>query len=552
MSALNFFSRSKILPAVSQNDRKAPILKRFDCAAVTVLVAIGLAIRLYLYRFNDVISVDGIGYIGAAQKLVAGDIGGLSFYGFYPVLIRLVNMLGPEMEPAAQLVSAIMGGLLVIPLYVLGLRMFSRSTALVASVVSVAWPANLFVSGVVLSQSTYSTLALAGIYLVWGMFESRTIIRGIWAGFFLGLAFLTRTEGFLLFVVMPLVPLFIYRREVHRIWKPLAAYGGAFGLLLGLNMLLVHHYTGEWQLAAKTSSALIDTLSYYLNIPDLIQVPGVKSLGYLELITEYPKLLLANPLKNLKIMFGEMLPGFIWVFILIGMVSGMRTKQGLSARLFLLCSLAPLAVIVVFYYVSAGYFQPFLPALFLLTAEGAVLSERYLTDRLPLSIRHPFESLSAHSPITLCVSIVFFFILLVPQLPEKRDLDAYNWQDDQGRRDHKNLGLILKKYLPPGKIMTRYARLAYYSGHEMVAIPNTDLRGTVQMALNNNVRFLVLYGGRNGGGTQLDFFQEPLHKEPLGHFSISPVSSGSPPGFYKYLVYSHPSSLGVIVYEIVR
>ncbi len=529
-----------------------PVLKIFDYAALVILVAVGLAIRLYLYRFNDVISVDGIGYIGAARKLAAGDISGLSFYGFYPVLIRLVNMLGPELEQAALLVSVVMGTLLVVPLYLLGFKMFSRTTALIAGIVSIVWSTNLYVSGVVLSQSAYATLALAGMYLVWSMFEGRAVCRGAWAGFFMGLAFLTRTEGFLLFVVMPLVPLFLHRRELHRVWKPVVAYCGAFGLLIAMNMLLVHHYTGVWQLSAKTSSALIDTVGYYLKIPDLIQVPGLKSLGYLDLITEYPNLLLANPLKNLKILFGSMLPGFIWFFVLIGFVSGIRTNEGMSTRLFLLCSLAPLSVIVIFYYVNAGYFQPFLPALLLLAAEGAVLSERHLTGRFPLRVRQSIERITPLTPFVLTASCVYFFVLLISQIPEKVDKSTYHWQDDEGRRDHKNLGLMLKTYLPPGKIMTRYARLAYYSGHEMVAIPNTDLRGTIQTALTHNARFLVLYGGRNGGGRQLDFLQEPLHKEPLGYFSITPVINGIQPGLYKYLVYSHPSSLGVIVYEIVR
>ena len=527
-------------------------LQRLDYVVIILLFALALGIRLYLYRFHDVISVDGTGYVCAARKLMTGDISGLSFYGFYPALTWLVGVVGIDMETAAQLVSVVMGSLLVVPLYLLGVKLFSRATAFAASIVTIVWSSHLFASCIVLSQATYTTLALTAMYLIWRMFESRVSYYGYWAGLVMGLAFLTRPEAFLLFFVMPLALLLKKRRELHLVWRPVVAYCAVFTFILCINLLLVHHFTGTWQLAAKTSSALTDTLSYYLKISDLNQIPGVKSIGYLDMITRYPDLILTNPIKNLKIIFETILPVFLWMLALIGFSAGGLQREIACNRLFLLCSFAPLGVIVVFYYISDGYVEPFLPVLFLWCAEGGRSAERFITGLLPVSIRHDFDKFARYTPLLLVASFIYALVLLVPQIPGKRDLSTYTWRDDEGRRDHKRIGLMLKQYLPPGKIMTRWGRLAYYSGHEMVGIPNTNLLGIEQAATEGGARFLVLDGGVSGIRPQLDFLLDPLFKVPEVCFSITPNPSHKKPGLHTYLVYTNPGSLGVIVYEIIR
>ena len=318
-------------------------------------------------------------------------------------------------------------------------------------------------------------------------------------------------------------------------------------LILCLNLFLVHHFTGVWQLAAKTSTALIDTLSYHLNIPDMNKIPGMQSMGYLEFMRSYPRLLVSNPLKNLSEMFSTIMPAFLWFLALVGFVAGVLQKERFFNQMFLLCSFAPLVVIVVFYYITGGYVEPFLPVVFLWCAEGGCTIERFLSARIGL------KRFSAYNPAVMAASLVYAGALLIPQIPEQRDLSTYTWQEDDSRRDQKNIGLMLKRYLPPGKVMTQATRIAYYSEHEMVGIPNTDLQGIEKAATENEARFLVLHGRMFGTRPPLDHLFSPLHTVSNGHyFSFTPTSVNDGPGLHKYLVYSNPNSLGVIVYEIIR
>jgi 4-amino-4-deoxy-L-arabinose transferase-like glycosyltransferase len=527
-------------------------LTRLDYAVILLLFVAALTVRLYLYRFQDVISIDGTGYVGAARKLLTGDISGLSFYGFYPILTWLLGLAVPDMDTAAQLVSVIMGSLLVVPLYLLGSMLFSRSTAIAACLVTIVWSSHLFVSSIVATQAAYTTLALTACYLVWRMFERQSASYGFWAGFVMGLAFLTRPEAFLLFFVMPLAPLINKRRELHLLWRSLLAYIAVFSLILGLNLILVHQFTGKWQLAAKTSTALNDTLSYHLNINDMNKIPGTESMGYLKFITKYPDLLIKNPAANLKTMFETIMPATLWLLALIGFFIGVFRRERIFRQLFLLSSLAPLAVIVVFYYISAGYVEPFLPVLFLWCAEGGLRIERITTGLLPVTVRHRLEHITRYSPAILSASLIYATVLLVPQIPARRDLSTYTWQEDDSRRDQKNIGLLLKQYLPPGKIMTQSARVAFYSGHEMVGIPHTDLPGIVKAAAEGNARFLVLHGRMFGTRPPLMYLFKPLHLAPPQYFSLTPGPETKPPGLHLMLIYSNPSSLGVVVYEIVK
>ena len=537
-------------PSAHANREKK--LQRFDYIAILLLCVVALGIRLYLYRFNDVISVDGTGYVGTARKLMSGDISGLGYYGFYPVLVWLTGMTGIDLETAAQLVSVVMGGLLVVPLYLLGQALFSRTTALAACIVSLVWSSHLFVSCIVANQSTYTTLALTAVYLVMRMFERRLFSYGCWAGIVMGLAFFTRPEAFLLFLVMPLAYVLENRREPRAVWRPIVAYGAAFAVIFFMNMLLIHHFSGTWQLSAKTSSALGDSLSYYLKIRDVNLIPGGKSIGYLELITRYPGFILTNPIQNLKTIVETTLPISLWLLAVIGFISGGMSGEMTIKRLYLICTFAPLAVIILFYYINGGYMEPYLPVLFLWCAEGGCSVERFVTQRIPVPAGYCAEKLIRYTAGVLIASCIYAVVLFVPQIPVKRDPSTYTWQDDDCRFDHKRLGLMLKQYLPPGKVMTRWARLAYYSGHEMVAIPNTDIKGIERAAYAGGARFLVLYGGSNGADAQLDYLLEPLNRIPESYFYVTPVTTVTQPGLYPYLVYSNPHSLGLIVYEIIR
>jgi hypothetical protein len=526
-------------------------ITRKEMAAIIALAVAAFLLRCYLVRFHDVISADGIGYYGAARALGAGDIGRLASYGFYPVLVWFAGLFIPDLEQAGQVVSMLLGSLLVVPLYLLGRSLYSRQTALAGCFLAAVWPTLLSWSCEVMTQATYVTLTITGFYLVWRMFRSPSAVVGGLAGFVLGLAYLTRTEAALLVLVMPIAAALVNCRGLRRMGTTLVSYLVAFTALFFLNILLVHHITGTWQLAAKTSVALNDALGFYLKIRDLNYVPGVKQTSYLEIMRQYPDFIRSNSLSNVRKALDTMLPAYLWILALIGFLSGGWCAERNAVRFFLLATFAPLLVIIVFYYVGPEYTQPYLPFLLLWVAEGFRQIERFLAGRFPALDFHK-KGGRIRIPLALAVALLLSVSILIQQVPAQIDPASYIPTDDGGRRDHKRIGLLLKENLPPGKIMTRAARIAFYAEREWTNIPQASYAEILQTARLNKVSYLVVDGSLKGFRPQLGDLLAPL--DPMGPGKIFFVNRAGKDiesmGMMLYLLYRDPSSMGVAVYRL--
>ncbi len=529
-------------------------LLKGDLLPMVLLVVAAAAVRVYSLQFFDVIPTDGTTYVETARDLHRGDWSGVAVSGLYPVLIAVAGWLITDMESAGQYVSLFFGSLLPLPLFLLGKELFSRRVAFAASLIVIVSPVLISSSCQVITQATYTTFQLFGILLVWQLFRKPSILNGSLAGLCLGATFFTRPEGVLLFLVLPLPLLLFQLREFKKKWSPLAAYAGGFMLLFGLNMLLIHAATGEWQLSAKTDSALNDALSYYLKKPDLIHVPGYDPKGYLDILREYPDFVLKNSMDNLKKSWETVLPFWGWFLLIAGFFSGGFSSKKNMARFFLLSSMAPLAVIIVFYYISSGYTEAYLPILFLWAAAGFDRLYGFFSERLIPAGSLVWQERLARFPATVIAAAIYALLLFMPQIREPVSDENYQPASDNYRRDEKNIGLLLKDALPPGKIMTRWARIAFYAQREWISIPaGTPYEEIIELARKNSVRFFIadgtLYGNRPMLGVEL--FEPLMYQgQPPGcFFHDNPAVRVK--GLRPYMLFVNPRSMGVVVYEIV-
>src|SRR6185369_11660010 len=524
-----------------------------DLILMVLLFLAALAVRIYSFKFFDVIPTDGTSYVETARAIWRGEINGIGVYGFYPVLIWVASSFISDSELAGRLVSLLFGSMLVIPLYLLGKDVFSRSVALSACLLAIVWPPLVNSSCQVITQSTHTTLQLAGVYFVWRAFKGYRISDGCLAGLFFGLTFLTRPEGILLFFVTPLA-FFCYRlKEITRKPAFLWAYSGSFFALFAINMLLVHHVTGEWQLSAKTDSALNDALSYYLKIPDLNYIAGYEPKGYLDIIRDHPGFIWTNSALNLKKAWEIILPAPLWILCAAGFFSGGYSRERNIVRVFLVSTAAPIAVLIVFYYISAGYIEAYLPVIFLWTASGLFAIETWLKSSVAGFLSSARNLVFGRIPILIVASLIYSVSVFVPQMRKDISDSEYKLEMDNGRRGEKFIGLILKESLPPGKIMTRWARIAFYSEREWINIPlGLDYDGIIKTAYDNGVRFLIadcmLYENRPALGLELfePFMDESLPKGKF--FNNDPAARVR--SLRPFMVYKDERDVGVIVYEL--
>src|SRR6185369_16375591 len=463
-----------------------------DLILMVLLFLAALAVRIYSFKFFDVIPTDGTSYVETARAIWRGEINGIGVYGFYPVLIWVASSFISDSELAGRLVSLLFGSMLVIPLYLLGRDIFSRSVALSACLLAIVWPPLVNSSCQVITQSTHTTLQLTGVYFVWRAFKGYRISDGCLAGFFFGLTFLTRPEGLLLFFTTPLAFFYYRLKEIAKKPAFLWAYSGSFLALFIINLFLVHHVTGEWQLSAKTDSALNDALSYYLNTPDLNYIVGYEPKGYLDIMREHPGFIWTNSALNLKKAWETILPIPLWILCAAGFFSGGYSRERNIVRVFLVSTAVPIGVLIVFYYISTGYTEAYLPMIFLWTASGFFAVETWLKRRVAGFLSSDQNLVFGRIPVLIVASVIYSLSVFATQIRKDISDSAHTLEMENGRRGENFTALILHESLPPGKITTRSSSIAFYTEREWINIPlGLDYDGIIKTAYDNGVRFLI-------------------------------------------------------------
>lgn len=164
----------------------------------------------WLLQFAYFIGDDGAYYARVAGNLMAGK--GITFNPgeaylihppLYPLMIGLFNLLIRNLELSAHLVSIAAFSLTVIPLFLFAESAYSRN---VAHWTCLLYFTNGFVlahSNLVMADTLFVLLAMTELYLVHQSIQAKNIepLSGILIGWIAGIAYLTRPEGLVLYLV---------------------------------------------------------------------------------------------------------------------------------------------------------------------------------------------------------------------------------------------------------------------------------------------------------------------------------------------------------------
>jgi hypothetical protein len=234
-----------------------------DLGLLALLLTLAAGSRLWLLGHTEVAARDSIGFIRYALQLEHQpwrDVlkGSLQHPG-YPAAVLAVSLpvrhyvAAPEAviwQLSAQLASALAGILLVFPMYFLGRELFDRRVGFWASVLFQCLPTSSRIMADALSESTY--LLFAATALLWAVqaLRTRSAVRATLCGVFVGLAYLTRPEGFL---VLPAVLLVLVVVQLIPAWRGPAGRTLACGVCLvaaavgvgGPYAAVIHHLTNK-------------------------------------------------------------------------------------------------------------------------------------------------------------------------------------------------------------------------------------------------------------------------------------------------------------------
>lgn len=521
-----------------------------EVLAITLLVLAAFLLRYLSIPPYQVIAADGPSYVAISRQIFErfDFTGSIHYPPFYPVLIGLANQLLHDYEAAGRWVSLVTGSLLPLPVYLLGRGVYGRGAGYVAAAIAMVWPEFIFQSSTVLAYSTYFTLLTTGLWLLWLAHGRKSSVQAAASGIVLALAYLTRQEAFisLVAVCFCLATATLWRERTPVSLKPLLVACAVFAAAVFPYVLMVHNVMGIWTMAGKSVVTLTDALGYYLNRFDLQREPGFAKIGIMDLIRDYPGYFPYTFKVNLAAL-RDIVPLPLLLTAAAGFLLPGRKERGADARWFIAGALFPVFILLTVFLVSGAYVAPYLPFVFILCGHGMVSLETVLLERL--TGRRPV----AGGICWLSAAIVSVYLLygawqVIPRKPPP----PYTLQMDGGRYDEKLMGMMLKRYLPPGSlIMTRSGRIAFYSGLPRVDIPQADLETIIRTAREQKVRYLVVDGRQITLRPQLGRLLEPLEGPDYRYFVTLPQGQEVLPGLFCRLLFRDYETQGVVVYEFV-
>ena len=166
------------------------------------LILVSLALR-WAVSYKAKIYFDGCGYIMHAWSIAQGKLttpywmSGIDHYypPLYPFLIYLFHFLFPSWADAAKGVSVVLGSFLILPVYFLARRLFSREIALLSSALLVSFPILVKTGGNTYSEPVFLFFLVLSMLYGWKMLFEKKSRFAFLAGFWLGVAYLARTQA---------------------------------------------------------------------------------------------------------------------------------------------------------------------------------------------------------------------------------------------------------------------------------------------------------------------------------------------------------------------
>lgn len=233
---------------------------------LVLLVSVSLAIRLLSFRFHPVIEGDGIHYANLAREILSENslTAGLNPYlaSIYQYLVAGLAWFLGDIHQSGKLVSAVFGALLVIPMFLLGSALFTKTVGYIAALLAVCHQVLINFSGMLFTESTLLFFLVTAFWSSWLAITTARLAPALLAATAFGVAASIHPQG-LGYVSVLVAGLAVTLLAAKTKQKRLHVVGvGAasilvFGMVVALFAAPVYTVTGQTPWASKTLPNLI-------------------------------------------------------------------------------------------------------------------------------------------------------------------------------------------------------------------------------------------------------------------------------------------------------
>jgi len=463
------------------------------------------------------ISYDGVYYAQIARNIVAGAGLGweaMTFPVLQPILVAGASLVTGvhNLAALACIVNQLAGALLIIPVYLLARELFGVKAAAAAALILIPYPQLVAIACGDTSESLYTLCVFMSLYAAYRAIEKSTPARMFIAGACLGITYLARPEGLLIFEAFAILAAW---KTLRPAWpdgmKGAAVKLGVFVIGFALFALpyasfLTERY-GRVVMSPKLPYESVVMKSKVLGLPlTWSDVDGLTPSGrfvwqekggaglLLEHFIEHPGLFTRSYLSNLESElpwnvlnsshmqgYPIVYPLYLWLPAILGFVMlALRPESRWKAFLMWV----PFSTLFIYPIFTSGfwiYHVPYAPGLVILACGGySYISERLKTRTgiaLPLLL------------VVTLFSVGYSSYTKLTSNPEKVELISYR---ETVSKESMKAGEKARSVIGNRAVyMMRWSRLVYYLGGRWVNMPIADPATQVRFARSNGAGYIV-------------------------------------------------------------
>jgi 4-amino-4-deoxy-L-arabinose transferase-like glycosyltransferase len=470
------------------------------------------------------LGIDGQTYLQIARNIHYGiGLGwqALWFPPLHSILIALVAWLpgAHDLLTAASIVAVVMGLLLTVSVYFLSATVFGRTVAVITTIVVLSFPHvfNLHFSSE--AELTYTTFLVASLTLLLSSVRNGSFPMAILTGVSFSLAYLSRSEGFLIMVFTLAVLCFtqgihFYKTVLAKLCLTVIV---VFFIVSAPYLHFLHKHYDAFVISPKATYVMIWMKSRIYHDNNKGETTnedlwGLTPEGKLKWqqptgIRDLFEYLMSNPSKSLAVYLhnlSEELPGripnssgtqhFPQVYpVYVALIAAIAAfwPWGEASALKKVVLFAPLFILFVLPVFTGGwckYLTPYAPLLMIAAGGGLFMSIKKVTARF--SNPHLRKAASIAPFVILTILSTNFISLILQKPPVSTNINNISRKDYTERS--REAALMARKTFGPGKnYMVQWNKMIYYLDGLWTPEPIANHGQMLDFARKNNVDYLI-------------------------------------------------------------
>lgn len=498
------------------------INSKYGRYAFLIPLAVAVAIRGYLYHVPGITS-DGHIFLQIARNIRYGI--GLGWQGgwvppFHSILIAMTSMLPgvADIQTAAGYVSVVMGILVPMAVYAMAAGLFNRTVAVSAATLMAVFPHFIFMSFSPESEITYSLLQLTSLVLMLAALKRNSILLAVFAGAFFSMAYMARSEGFL--VMLMLLALLtasegirFYRSAVFRLCSVVLV---AFFIISAPYLSFLKKEYGAFVLSPKSTYVLIWMQSRIYHDNDKGETGnedlwGISADGKLKWqrpsgLRDVAAYLMTHPAKSLQVYLNNLsmeIPGRIPnnsgcqhypqvypVYLAIACLFAASRKWGEQSRQKKVILFSPFLLLLILPVFTDGwwrYLAPYTPLLVIGASAGIYEAAALLAGRG--SKKEGSRAAIACLLLAAALSIYYASLTVIP--PKAAPTSNVSERLLFAEETRKAAEMARQAFGPGRNYMVPWNKMIYYLDGIWTAQPVADYFTQLQYARRNGVEYIV-------------------------------------------------------------